>query len=75
MHMLTYASARANFHLVGTAAMMPRVMGGAVDTNLMVYGTAIVRVARRFIFPVPGLRSLDEYLVRCCGARCRYHQG
>ncbi|RHZ62616.1 hypothetical protein CDV55_104573 [Aspergillus turcosus] len=45
------SASRANFHLVGTAAMMPREMGGVVDTNLMVYGTANVRVVDASVFP------------------------
>lgn len=31
-------------HAVGTVAMLPRELGGAVDSNLKVYGTANVRV-------------------------------
>ncbi|RHZ65514.1 GMC family oxidoreductase [Aspergillus thermomutatus] len=42
---------RSNFHPVGTAAMMPRDMGGVVDTNLMVYGTANVRVVDASVLP------------------------
>jgi choline dehydrogenase-like flavoprotein len=30
---------------------------------------------RRFCLPLPGLRSPDEYAVRCFGAGCRYYQG
>ncbi|GIC86366.1 GMC family oxidoreductase [Aspergillus udagawae] len=45
------SASRANFHLVGTAAMMPRDMGGVVDTKLMVYGTANVRVVDASVFP------------------------
>lgn len=45
------SASRANFHLVGTAAMMPRDMGGVVDTNLTVYGTANVRVVDASVFP------------------------
>jgi choline dehydrogenase-like flavoprotein len=32
-------------HEVGSLAMMPQSMGGVVDTQLRVYGTANVRVA------------------------------
>ncbi|GIJ87035.1 hypothetical protein Asppvi_005937 [Aspergillus pseudoviridinutans] len=42
---------RANFHLVGTAAMMLRDMGGVVDTNLMVYGNANVRAVDASALP------------------------
>ncbi|GFF52896.1 glucose oxidase [Aspergillus udagawae] len=45
------SASRANFHLVGTAAMMPRDMGGVVDTNLMVYATANVRVVDASVLP------------------------
>lgn len=44
-------SARSNFHPVGTTAMMPRDMGGVVDTNLVVYGTSNVRVVDASILP------------------------
>ncbi|KAJ5885960.1 glucose oxidase [Penicillium subrubescens] len=36
---------RSNFHPIGTAAMMPRDIGGVVDVNHTVYGTAKVRLA------------------------------
>ncbi|SPO01614.1 related to alcohol oxidase [Cephalotrichum gorgonifer] len=42
---------RSNFHPVATAAMMPREIGGVVDTNLKVYGTANVRVVDASVLP------------------------
>ena len=43
------------FHYAGTAALMPRELGGVVDTNLIVYGTANLRVVDTSVFPViPG---------------------
>jgi choline dehydrogenase-like flavoprotein len=43
------------YHYSGTAAMMPRELGGVVDPNLVVYGTSNLRVVDTSIFPViPG---------------------
>lgn len=42
---------RSNFHPVATAAMMPREVGGVVDSNLKVYGTANVRVIDASVLP------------------------
>lgn len=42
---------RSNFHPVGTAAMMPRSMGGVVSNRLMVYGTSNVRVVDASVLP------------------------
>lgn len=42
---------RSNFHPVGTAAMMPRALGGVVDARLKVYGTANVRVVDASVLP------------------------
>lgn len=39
------ANATTDQHETGTASMMPRELGGVVDTNLKVYGTQNVRVA------------------------------
>lgn len=39
------ANVTTDQHETGTAAMMPRELGGVVDTNLKVYGTENVRVA------------------------------
>jgi len=47
------ANATSDNHETGTAAMMPRELGGVVDTNLKVYGTANVRVADASIIPFP----------------------
>ncbi|RDW92308.1 glucose oxidase [Coleophoma crateriformis] len=42
---------RSNFHPVATAAMMPKEVGGVVDTSLKVYGTANVRVIDASVLP------------------------
>jgi choline dehydrogenase len=41
------------YHPVGTCAMLPKEKGGAVNTELMVYGTSNVRVVDASIFPTP----------------------
>ncbi|KAL4806565.1 hypothetical protein BDV18DRAFT_159737 [Aspergillus unguis] len=45
------SSFTANHHLLGTAAMLPRELGGVVDSNLVVYGTENVRVVDASILP------------------------
>lgn len=40
-----------NQHLVGTASMLPKELGGVVDTNLVVYGTENVRVVDASVLP------------------------
>ncbi|KAK1229363.1 hypothetical protein PQX77_007584 [Marasmius sp. AFHP31] len=40
------------FHPVGTAAMLPRELGGVVDKDLKVYGVDGLRVADASIFPI-----------------------
>ncbi|KAL1798058.1 hypothetical protein ACET3X_004664 [Alternaria dauci] len=42
---------RSNFHYISTAAMMPRELGGVVDSNLTVYGTSNVRVVDASVVP------------------------
>ena len=43
------------YHYSGTAAMLPREMGGVVDSRLIVYGTSNLRVVDSSVFPViPG---------------------
>ncbi|KAJ8062710.1 hypothetical protein OCU04_009230 [Sclerotinia nivalis] len=46
------AGYRSNFHPVSTAAMMPREVGGVVDSRLKVYGTSNVRVVDASILPM-----------------------
>ena len=36
------------FHPIGTVAMLPKEFGGAVDSNMLVYGTTNVRVIGKF---------------------------
>ncbi|KAF9693172.1 hypothetical protein EKO04_008926 [Ascochyta lentis] len=51
-----YAS---NAHQVGTAAMMPRELGGVVDGELRVYGTKGLRVVDCSIIPlIPGAHTM-----------------
>jgi choline dehydrogenase-like flavoprotein len=42
---------RSNFHYIATAAMMSEEMGGVVDSNHLVYGTANVRVVDASVLP------------------------
>ncbi|CAN9254114.1 unnamed protein product [Alternaria alternata] len=42
---------RSNFHYISTAAMMPRELGGVVNSNLTVYGTSNVRVVDASVVP------------------------
>lgn len=42
---------RSNFHPISTAAMMPKEVGGVVDTSLKVYGTSNVRVVDASVMP------------------------
>lgn len=43
---------RTEFHPSGTCAMLPRDLGGVVDSNLRVYGTQNLRVADAGIIPL-----------------------
>ena len=42
---------RSNYHPISTAAMLPKDIGGVVDTSLKVYGTSNVRVVDASIIP------------------------
>ncbi|KAI0764645.1 alcohol oxidase [Fomes fomentarius] len=46
------ATSAGGSHLIGTAAMSPREIGGVVDKFLKVYGTANLRVVDASIFPI-----------------------
>jgi choline dehydrogenase-like flavoprotein len=49
----------SNAHQVGTAAMMPRELGGVVDGQLRVYGTTGLRVVDCSILPlIPGAHTM-----------------
>jgi choline dehydrogenase len=43
---------RSDWHPVGTCAMLPQKLGGVVDSNLLVYGTANLRVVDASIMPL-----------------------
>ncbi|CAK4032118.1 alcohol oxidase [Lecanosticta acicola] len=45
------SSYRSNFHYISTAAMMSRELGGVVDSDHLVYGTANVRVVDASVLP------------------------
>ncbi|KAJ6010314.1 CAZyme family AA3 [Penicillium sp. IBT 35674x] len=42
----------AHYHVAGSTAMMPREMGGVVDSRLKVYGTQNLRIVDAGIFPL-----------------------
>ncbi|KAJ6140040.1 hypothetical protein N7471_006526 [Penicillium samsonianum] len=42
---------RSNFHPITTAAMLPKELGGVVDSSLKVYGTSNVRVVDASVMP------------------------
>ena len=49
----------SNAHQVGTAAMMPRELGGVVDGELRVYGTRGLRVVDCSVIPlIPGAHTM-----------------
>lgn len=43
---------KSNYHVIGTASMLPRSMGGVVDNRLKVYGAANVRAVDASIQPM-----------------------
>lgn len=45
-------TATSGYHACGTAAMMPREMGGVLSSKLLVYGTKNVRVVDASVFPL-----------------------
>lgn len=59
------AEFRSAWHPVGSAVMMPRELGGVVDPELRVYGTANVRIVDASLFPyqVNGHPSSTVYAV------------
>jgi choline dehydrogenase-like flavoprotein len=42
---------RSNYHYISTAAMMSQELGGVVDSDHLVYGTANVRVVDASVLP------------------------
>jgi choline dehydrogenase-like flavoprotein len=49
----------STFHPVGTCAMMPRELGGVVDSRLKVHGTKNLRVVDASIFPMETLGNIQ----------------
>ena len=45
------STATPNFHPIGTVSMLPKELGGVVDSSLRVYGTSNVRVVDASIMP------------------------
>lgn len=43
---------RTEYHVSGSCIMLPRASGGVVDSNLLVYGTANVRVVDASMMPL-----------------------
>ncbi|QIW99172.1 hypothetical protein AMS68_004690 [Peltaster fructicola] len=43
---------QTEYHVSGTAAMLPRKLGGVVDANLLVYGTKNLRIVDASVFPM-----------------------
>lgn len=58
------------FHPIGTAAMLPKSLGGVVDSNLRVYGVQGVRVAGKLFYnrvtTVLALRYIDHCVFSLC---------
>ncbi|KAK4687009.1 hypothetical protein P7C73_g3120, partial [Tremellales sp. Uapishka_1] len=48
----TKQNAGTEYHPLGTCAMLPQASGGVVDTNLLVYGSANLRVIDASIMPM-----------------------
>lgn len=46
------SNVRSDWHVIGTCSMLPRKLGGVVDPNLLVYGTANLRVVDASIMPL-----------------------
>ena len=53
------SSLGTEFHPSCTAAMVPRNMGGVVDSNLLVYGTQNLRVVDASVFPIVPAAHLE----------------
>lgn len=56
---------RSNFHPISTTALLPKKLGGVVDTSLKVYGTSNIRVVDASVIPfqVCGHLSSTVYAV------------
>ncbi|KAI3608921.1 glucose oxidase [Moniliophthora roreri] len=53
-------------HEIGTLSMLPRELGGVVDTQLKVYGTNNVRVADASIIPFPVSAHIAADIIKKC---------
>jgi hypothetical protein len=61
----------STFHPVGTAAMMPRRLGGVVDENLLVYGVNGLSIADASVIPdLPG--AYTQQTVYAIGEKVRF---
>lgn len=52
LHAYAQTNAGTEYHPLGTCSMLPRDSGGVVDTNLMVYGAANIRVVDASVMPL-----------------------
>ena len=59
------------FHPIGTAPMLPRSLGGVVDSNLKVYGVQGVRVVGKLFYNLVTTMALALRYV--CYGRCFYN--
>lgn len=63
--------AQTEYHVSGTAAMMPRELGGVVDSTLLVYGTSNLRVVDASIFPLVPAAHLQAVVYGVAEKVCR----
>jgi choline dehydrogenase-like flavoprotein len=49
----------STFHPTGTCAMMPKAIGGVVDSRLKVHGTKNLRIVDASIFPMETLGNIQ----------------
>lgn len=55
LELIVKSGIKTEYHPSGTTSMLPAELGGVVDTHLLVYGTANLRVVDAGVFPlIPG---------------------